>query len=250
MNLDLAIQNQVMGRSAMDNAMHGVASDLGDGHYRLNAIWDSENIATSLLGSPLAAYTPHPVSAHVRPPIQPQSEAKPTASFSEEAGAGYSVSYDASSDSWTLNRLTPKTGVMGFFARLNGKNADKPTPLATKSGANSLHRFLTTIESMDLPDDLKASIAQICLNKTDNTGISEYVGGYTIQSDLEMAPFGQINRDNEVDLYASEYVRPKALTGYTPLRNEIGDAYGSRVLPQTHVPASNVPIHSHNMTTF
>ena len=37
MNLDLAIQNQVLNRSQMETAMYGVAYDLGDGHYRLNA---------------------------------------------------------------------------------------------------------------------------------------------------------------------------------------------------------------------
>ena len=45
MNLDLAIQNQVIGRSFMADAMHGVASNLGDGHYRLNSFYESENEA-------------------------------------------------------------------------------------------------------------------------------------------------------------------------------------------------------------
>lgn len=240
MNLDLAIQNQVMGRSPMDNAMYGVASDLGDGHYRLNAFYESADIATSLMGSPLASYTPHPVSAHVRPPVQPDSEPAPE-SFSENVGSNYVVSYDAGSKAWGLSKLTPKSGIAGFFGRLSGKEDLTPTPLISKSGANSLHRFLTTIEEMDLPADVKSSIATVCMSKTDNTGISEYVSGHTVQTDLEHSMFNDVQYEDPVAILASEYVAPKTLTGFTPVRNEIGDAYGSKVLPQTHIPANYVP---------
>ena len=58
MNLDLAIQNQVLNRSPMETAMYGVASDLGDGHYRLNAYKESEDIAENIMGTAVAAYTP------------------------------------------------------------------------------------------------------------------------------------------------------------------------------------------------
>ncbi len=91
MNLDLAIQNQVMGRSFMADAMHGVASNLGDGHYRLNAFYESEDIATSIFGEPLASYIPNPVSAYVRPPTEPPNAPNPD-SFSQEVSNGYSAS--------------------------------------------------------------------------------------------------------------------------------------------------------------
>ena len=39
MNLDLAIQNQVLNRSPMETAMYGVAYDLGDGHYILLSLF-------------------------------------------------------------------------------------------------------------------------------------------------------------------------------------------------------------------
>ena len=77
MNLDLAIQNQVIGRSFMADAMHGVASSLGDGHYRLNAFYESEDEAKAILGEPLASYIPNPVSAYVRPPTAPPNYQTP-----------------------------------------------------------------------------------------------------------------------------------------------------------------------------
>ena len=55
MNLDLAIQKQGIGRSFMADAMHGVASNQGDGHYRLNAFYESDDIAKSIFGEPLAS---------------------------------------------------------------------------------------------------------------------------------------------------------------------------------------------------
>ena len=241
MNLDLAIQNQVMGRSPMDNAMYGVASDLGDGHYRLNAFHESEEIATSLMGSPLASYTPHPISAHVRPPIQPASEPTPQ-SFTEKVGADYSVSYDSGSKTWTLSKETPKSGILGALGRLFGRQDMESTSLVSKSGANSLHRFLTTVESMDLPNDVKGSIATVAVNATDTTGISEYVGGHTIQSDIDNPIFSDITYEDPVSILASEYVRPKTLTGFSPVRNEIGDKFGTQVTPQTHIPSSQISV--------
>ena len=49
MGLDLLIQN-TMRRSPMEGALHSLGSDLGDGHYRLNAFYSSESEATEILG--------------------------------------------------------------------------------------------------------------------------------------------------------------------------------------------------------
>jgi hypothetical protein len=248
MNLDMAIQNQVLSRSPMETAMYGVASDLGDGHYRLNAFKESEDIAENLMGTPVAAYVPAPVFA--RPPIAPQGEAKPTASFSQEVGVGYTVSYESSNNTWSLNKLTPAGGLKGFWSKLTGSEETIPKPLVSKAGANSLHRFLTTLEQMDLPEDLKASIVAVCMNKTDNTGIQEYVAGHMVTSDIERNMFNDISYENGVEILASEYVKPKVLTGYTPVRNEIGDRSGTKVLPQTHIPSQQIPITSQAYTPF
>jgi len=250
MNLDLAIQNQVIGRSPMENAMYGVASDLGDGHYRLNSYKESEDIAESIMGNPLASYTPNPMSAHVRPPIEPQGEAKPKTSFTESLGNNYVISYDSSNDSWSLSKMTPAGGLKGIWGKITGNGEMTPIPLITKAGANSLHRFLTTVEQTDLSDNLKASIVQVSLKNTDNTGISEYVSGHVVISDLDDSMYNDISNDNNIDIYASEYVKPRLLTGATPIRNEIGDIQGSNVLPPTHIPSQQIPIHTHNYTPF
>jgi len=248
MNLDMAIQNQVLSRSPMETAMYGVASDLGDGHYRLNAYKESEDIAENIMGNAVAAYTPKPVFA--RPPIAPHGEAKPATSFTQEVGAGYTITYEASNDSWTLNKMTPASGLKGFWSKLTGNGDTSPSPLMSKAGANSLHRFLTTLEGMDLPEDLKASIVSVCMNKTDNTGVQEYVTGHVVVSDLETNMFNDITYEDPVSILASEYVRPKPLTGYSPVNNEIGDRMGSKVLPQTHIPSKQVPISSQHYTPF
>ena len=216
MNLDLAIQNQVIGRSFMADAMHGVASSLGDGHYRLNAFYESEDEAKAILGEPLASYIPNPVSAYVRPPTAPPQLPNPD-SFNQEIGEGYSVSYDQSSKTWALNKMESVGGITGWWASItnNGKAKDKLVPLVSKSGPNSMHRFLTTIQEMNLSMDMKSKITEICVNKTDNTGITEFVGGQVIvsavdnplQSDSYLYATG-----NALDILASEYVAPPILT--------------------------------------
>jgi hypothetical protein len=88
------------------------------------------------------------------------------------------------------------------------------------------------------------------MQNTDNTGIEEYVTGHVVVSDLETNMFNDISYENNVDILASEYVRPKPLTGYTPTRNEIGDRSGTKVLPQTHIPSKQIPISSQHYTPF
>jgi hypothetical protein len=215
MNLDLAIQN-TMKRSPMDSAMHGVASNLGDGHYRLNAFYESEDEARAILGEPLASYVPNPVSAYVRPPTQPPNSANPD-SFNQEIGDGYSVSYDQSSKTWALNKMQTVGGIAGWWASLTngGEPQSKVVPLVSKSGPNSMHRFLTTIQEMDLSMDMKSKISEVCINKTDNTGISEFVGGQVIVSAIDnplQSDSFLYAHDNPLEILASEYVAPPLLT--------------------------------------
>ena len=247
MNLDLAIQNQVLGRSMMAEAMHGVASNLGDGHYRLNAFYESEEEAKAILGEPLASYIPNPVSAYVRPPTQPPNLPNPD-SFTQEIGGGYSVSYDQPSKTWALNKVESVGGLQGWWSSLTngGKPKDKLVPLVSKSGANSMHRFLTTIQEMDLSMDMKSKITEICVNKTDNTGISEFVGGQVIvsaidnplQSDSYLYATG-----NALDILASEYVAPPLLTNTHTHEEQF-------VAPPTMSPTQNVKLTGGNIRPF
>tara|TARA_Y100000004_G_C8839900_1_gene380017 strand:- start:143 stop:871 length:729 start_codon:yes stop_codon:yes gene_type:complete len=242
MNLDLAISNTLK-RSPMDSAMHGVASNLGDGHYRLNAFYESEEEAKAILGEPLASYVPNPISAYVRPPTGPPATPNP-ASFSEELGNGYSVSYDQSSQTWSLNKMTVKNGISGFFSRLTGNGDTEAVPLVSKAGANSMHRFLTTIQEMDLPMELKTAITEICVNKTDNTGISEFVGGQVITSSIDnplQSDSFLYTQGEALDILASEYVAPPVLT---QVKSE------QFVAPPTHTPAQNINFTGGNVRPF
>ena len=245
MNLDLAIQNQVIGRSFMADAMHGVASNLGDGHYRLNSFYESEDIATSIFGEPLASYIPNPVSAYVRPPTRPPATPDPD-SFSQEIGSGYTVSYEQSSKTWALNRMTAVNGLAGFWASLTNKPTEKATPLVWKSGPNSMHRFLTTIQEMDLSMDMKSKITEICVNKTDNTGISEFVGGQVITSAIDnplQSDSFLYSQGEPLDILASEYVAPPLLTNPNA-RNE------QFIAPPTTSSAANIKLTGANPRPF
>tara|TARA_R100000664_G_C2757070_1_gene145112 strand:+ start:3541 stop:4269 length:729 start_codon:yes stop_codon:yes gene_type:complete len=242
MNLDLAISNTLK-RSPMDSAMHGVASNLGDGHYRLNAFYESEEEAKAILGEPLASYIPNPISAYVRPPTGPPATPNP-ASFSEELGNGYSVSYDQSSQTWSLNKMSVKNGISGFFSRLTGNGDTEAVPLVSKAGANSMHRFLTTIQEMDLPLELKTAITEICVNKTDNTGISEFVGGQVITSSIDnplQSDSFLYSQGEALEILASEYVAPPVLT---QVKSE------QFVAPPTQTPAQNINFTGGNTRPF
>ena len=242
MNLDLAISNTLK-RSPMDSAMHGVASNLGDGHYRLNAFYESEEEAKAILGEPLAFYVPNPVSAYVRPPTGPPATPNP-ASFTEELGGGYSVSYDQSSQTWALNKMSVKNGISGFWAKLTGGDEAVATPLVSKAGANSMHRFLTTIQEMDLPMEIKTKITEICVNRTDNTGISEFVGGQVIVSSVDnplQSDSFLYSQGKPLEILASEYVAPPILT---QAKSE------QFVAPPTQTPAKNINFTGGNNRPF
>jgi len=241
MNLDLAISNTLK-RSPMDSAMHGVASNLGDGHYRLNAFYESEEEAKAILGEPLASYVPNPISAYVRPPTQPPNLPNPE-SFSQEVGEGYTVSYDQSSQTWALNKVSVKNGLNGFWARLTNGNQTESVPLVSKSGANSMHRFLTTIQEMDLPMGMKSKISEVCINKTDNTGISEFVGGQVITSSIDnpLQSDSFLYTQEPLDILASEYVAPPLLTQ---------SKQEQFVAPPTLSPAQNINFTGGNTRPF
>lgn len=245
MNLDLAIQNQVIGRSPMADAMHGVASNLGDGQYRLNAFYESEDIASSIFGEPLASYIPNPVSAYVRPPTQPPNTSNPD-SFSQEIGNGYTVSYEQGSKTWALNKMTAVNGLEGFWATITNKPREKAVALVSKSGSNSMHRFLTTIQEMDLSMDMKSKITEICVNKTDNTGISEFVGGQVITSAIDnplQSDSFLYSHGEPLEILASEYVSPPILTNTHTHEERF-------IAPPTTSPSQNVKLTGGNPRPF
>ena len=63
--------------------------------------------------------------------------------------------------------------------------------------------------------DLKSKITEICVNKTDNTGISEFVGGQVIVSSIDnplQSDSFLYSQGEPLDILASEYVSPPILT--------------------------------------
>ena len=227
--LDMMIQNQ-MKRSPMEGALHSLASDLGDGNYRLNSYYESESEATSILGSPVA-YIPNPASAYVKPPL---ASTKPQYDSMNESFGEFNISYDNTTQTWTLGKVSK-----GFFSNLFGS---KPSVLFSKSGDNATNRFLTTVEGSSLDPATKSKITDIVINQTDNTGIQEFVGGQVIHSAIDnvyQSSMPKLTGHSAADVLAADYVRPMPLTGYNPVRNEIGDAYGMRMQPQVTVSGSN-----------
>lgn len=237
------IQNQ-MKRSPMESAMHSVASDLGNGHYQLSAHYQSENEATELLGTPIAKVSPVSSSAFVRPPIQ-TTESKAIDSFTQSIG-DYSISYDSASQTWTLNKLTASGAIKTFWSNLMGKSNKDSQQLFSKSGANSTNRFLTTIEESKMSQSEKSKLVQVVVGKTDNTGITEYVGGQVIYSDID-----NVQQSDLASMLNAEYVKPRPINGYMPVLNDIGERYGTHTGPQTITPGkTQLPITHNDFQTF
>ena len=116
MNLDLAIQN-VLKRSEMENAMHGVMSNFG-GTYQLTSYTESAKSAESILGTPVAHMTPNALS---RPTLVQKAEvyeAKPPTDNMSANIDGYDISWDAQTKNWTLSQTTKATG---FWDKLFGR---------------------------------------------------------------------------------------------------------------------------------
>jgi hypothetical protein len=241
MDIDLMIQNQ-MKRSPMESAMHSVASDLGNGHYQLSAHYQSESEATELLGTPIAKVSPS--ALFVRPPTQTR-ETNEIASFTQSVG-DYSISYDSNSQTWTLNKLTTMNGMKSFWANLTGNSNQEPQVLFSKSGPNSTNRFLTTIEESSMSAKEKSQFVQVVVGKTDNTGISEYVGGQVVYSSID-----NMQQSDLASILNAEYVKPRPLNGYTPVLNELGERFGTHTGPQTLTPGTTqLPIRSNDFQTF
>ena len=127
---------------------------------------------------------------------------------------------------------------------LTGNGDTEAVPLVSKAGANSMHRFLTTIQEMDLPMELKTAITEICVNKTDNTGISEFVGGQVITSSIDnplQSDSFLYTQGEALDILASEYVAPPVLT---QVKSE------QFVAPPTQTPAQNINFTGGNTRPF
>ena len=92
--------------------------------------------------------------------------------------------------------------------------------------------------------ELKTQITEICVNKTDNTGISEFVGGQVITSAIDnplQSDSFLYQEGNPLDILASEYVSPPILST---------NKFEQFVAPPTHTPAQNINFIGGNQRPF
>ncbi len=176
MNLDLAIQN-VLKRSEMENAMHGVMSNFGS-TYQLTSYTESAKAADSILGVPVAHMTPNALS---RPSTSKKAEvyqANPPSHNLSATIEGYEVSYDANTKNWTLSQPAKPNS---WWDNLMGRQP-QPKILITKYGTNSTHRFLSAVESSNLSASCKNKVAAYIMTSMNTSSVRAYQQGFTVDT--------------------------------------------------------------------
>lgn len=162
MNLDLAIQNTLK-RSPMDSAMHGVASTFG-GKYELKSYTENGSLQERLFGDSVGITSPIGSPELVKPVIKEESLPRLTAREEtlQVGNSIYTVSYEPSNSTWTLNEFVPEEGFAGFLNKLMGRpNGGKKVTHVVKMGSNSTHRFLTEVETSSVPESVKRMAASL-----------------------------------------------------------------------------------------
>jgi len=164
MNLDLAIQNTLK-RSPMDSAMHGVLSNFG-GQYELKSFTENGSLQERLFGDSVGVTSPVGEANLAKPVLREEREVVTLQpAVSEELNYGgrvFKVSFEPANQRWTLIEYIPETGFSGFVNKLMGRpNGGREEVIAVKMGEAATHRFLTEVETSQLPEELKREIASI-----------------------------------------------------------------------------------------
>ena len=164
MNLDLAIQNTLK-RSPMDSAMHGVLSNFG-GQYELKSFTENGSLQERLFGDSVGVTSPVGEANLAKPVLREEREVVTLQpAVSEELNYGgrvFKVSFEPANQRWTLIEYIPETGFSGFINKLMGRpNGGREEVIAVKMGEAATHRFLTEVETSQLPEELKREIASI-----------------------------------------------------------------------------------------
>jgi hypothetical protein len=176
MNLDLAIQN-VMKRSEMEGAMHGVMSNFG-ASYELMAYTDSAKSAENILGVTVGHMAPNAMSRPVMETKRAEvyTATPPTQDVSTTIGP-MELSYTASSRNWTLSSMGQPT----FWNKLFG-TAPSSKILITKYGTNASHRFLSAVENSGMSASSKNQIASFVMTHMQSTSVRAYQQGLTVDT--------------------------------------------------------------------
>jgi len=176
MNLDLAIQN-VLKRSEMEGAMHGVMSNFGN-TYQLTSYTESAKAAESILGVPVAHMSPNELS---RPVITKKAEtyaaADPNQNLSTKID-GFTLTYDAKTKNWTLGQ----EGKPNFWNNLFGTRPQNKV-IVTSYGTNSSHRFLSSIEQIrTISASTKNKIGSYVMTNMRTVSVQTLQQGYTVDT--------------------------------------------------------------------
>jgi len=108
MDLDLHIQN-VLKRSEMENAMHGVMDSYG-GQYQLTAYSESAKLAEQVWGVPVGVSSPNSLSRPSTSATKSMRQAESSQGsgpLDETIGAGYRLTYSPEDNTWTLFVVSP-----------------------------------------------------------------------------------------------------------------------------------------------
>ena len=187
MDLDLHIQN-VLKRSEMENAMHGVMDSYG-GQYQLTAYSESAKLAEQVWGVPVGVTSPNVLSRPTTSATKIMRKAESSQGLSpldKTIGAGYRLTYSPEDDSWKLFVVTPEEGSLAkFWNKLTGQTPESERISIQKSGVYAMNRFLTELEYRK---DISARNKQIIISTVIDHSKSEFTTSYELTKDSQFGP--------------------------------------------------------------
>jgi len=187
MNLDLHIQN-VLKRSEMENAMHGVMDSYG-GQFQLTAHSESAKLADQVWGVPVGVTSPNSLSRPSTSATKTMRQAESSQGsgpLDETIGAGYRLTYSPEDNTWTLFVVAPDPGSLAkFWHELTGRTPESERISIQKSGTYAENRFLTELEYRK---DIAASDKQIIISTVVDHSKSEFTTKYELTKDSQFGP--------------------------------------------------------------
>ena len=184
MDLDLHIQN-VLKRSEMENAMHGVMDSYG-GQYQLTAFSESAKLAEQVWGVPVGVSSPNSLSRPSTSATKTMRKAESSGPLDETIGAGYRLTYSPEDNTWTLFVVSPAEGSLAkFWNELTGRTPESERISIQKSGTYAENRFLTELEYRK---DISASDKQIIISTVIDHSKSEFTTKYELTKDSQFGP--------------------------------------------------------------
>ena len=184
MDLDLHIQN-VLKRSEMENAMHGVMDSYG-GQYQLTAFSESAKLAEQVWGVPVGVTSPNSLSRPSTSATKTMRKAESSGPLDETIGAGYRLTYSPEDNSWKLFVVAPDEGsIAKVWNQLTGRTPESERISIQKSGTYAENRFLTELEYRK---DISARNKQIIISTVIDHSKSEFTTKYELTKDSQFGP--------------------------------------------------------------